>query len=248
MKRYVSSSEEDGIVTLTLDDPERRNVLSEPLCDALIDAIAQANQNPEARALVIIARGTAFCAGAHLDDLRAAANGDTRVVRKVYQAFMDVADSPLPTIAAINGAAVGAGLNLALACDVRIAAQSARFDTRFLDIGLHPGGGHAWMLLRAAGWQHAANLLLLGQPVDANEALRIGLISACVPDGQLDDAWRAACRRACRTPRALMLRTKATLRHAATASHAAAFERETAEQMWSMQQAEFLSLLARTSK
>jgi enoyl-CoA hydratase len=97
---------------------------------------------------------------------------------------MDVAMSPLPTLAAVNGPAVGAGFNLALACDMRIASDTASFDTRFLNLGLHPGGGHAWMLLRAVSWAHASRLLLAGQSVDAHEAYRIGLVEAVFPEAR----------------------------------------------------------------
>lgn len=248
MKCYVTAIHENGIATLTLADPERRNVLSEVLCEQLIDAVAAAHADQDVRALVIAAQGPAFCAGAHRDDLRAAAEGDARVIGKVYQTFMCVANSPLPTIAAISGPAVGAGMNLALACDLRIASSSARFDTRFIGIGLHPGGGHGWMLVRAVGWQNAASLLLLGAAVNAAEAMRMGLVSACVADDGLADAVASACRRIRSAPRELLLRTKASLRHAASASHAAAFERETAEQKWSMQQPEFLSMLGSAQK
>ena len=101
------------------------------------------------------------------------------------------ARSPLPTIAAVNGAAVGAGMNLALACDVRLAGRSARFDTRFLQLGLHPGGGHTWMLQRIAGPQAAAAVVLFGEVLDGEEAERCGLVWRCVDDDALRDRRRA---------------------------------------------------------
>src|ERR671920_1584162 len=95
----------------------------------------------------------AFCAGADLGNL-AEATGDG--LGRIYEGFLRIARSPLPTLAAVNGAAVGAGMNLALVCDVRLAARRAPFDTRFIDLGLHPGGGHTWMLRNAVGPQVAA--------------------------------------------------------------------------------------------
>ena len=171
-----------------------------------------------------------------------------RPLEAVYKSFMDVAMSPLPTLAAVNGPAVGAGFNLALACDMRIAGAEAVFDTRFLKLGLHPGGGHTWMLLRAVGWAHASRMLLAGQSVDAGEALRIGLVEAVVPGGALLDQSMRLLRATAAAPRELVVRTKATLRLAARSAHEAAFTHETAEQQWSLGQPGFAAAIARTPK
>src|SRR5205823_197881 len=109
-------------------------------------------------------------------------------LRSVYEGFLRVARSPLPTVAAVNGAAVGAGMNLALCCDVRIAGRSARFDTRFLKLGLHPGGGHTWMLQRAIGPQGAAAMVLFGDVLNGEAAEKCGLVWRCVDDDALLDA------------------------------------------------------------
>ena len=111
----------------------------------------------------------------------------------------------------MNGAAVGAGMNMALGCDVRIAGASARFDTRFLQLGIHPGGGHTWMLRRIAGPQAAAALVLFGDVVDGTEAARIGLVHRCVPDDELLAAAHAFAAQAASAPRELLVTTKQTL-------------------------------------
>lgn len=234
----------DGVVTLTLNDPDRRNVLSRALCAALVAAVAEASEDPDARLLVMAGAGTAFCAGAELEDLAAASQGDTAAVNAVYDSFMAVARSPLPTVAAVNGPAVGAGFNLALACDMRVAAESAVFDTRFLSIGLHPGGGHGWMLLRAVGWQTASRLLLCGRSVGGREAESLGLALACVPDAELAAVAVALGHRLKTVPRELLDRTKETLRQAAASTHAEAFAHETAEQLWSLREPAFADRLA----
>jgi enoyl-CoA hydratase len=234
---------QDGVVTLCLNDPGRSNLLSRDLCRALIAAVGEACADPQARALVVRANGRAFCAGADLEDLKAAAAGDSAAVQDVYDAFLAVADAPLPTIAVVEGPAVGAGMNLALACDLRLAGEHASFDTRFLQIGLHPGGGHAWMLLRAVGWQQACRLLLLGTTVNAREAERIGLASTCAAAEALEDTLAGLLANVTRTPRELLLRTKRTLRLAATQSHEQAWRHETDEQMWSLQQQAFTDLV-----
>jgi enoyl-CoA hydratase len=239
----IEATRAGGVVSLVLNDPARSNLLSAALCRELIAAVDQANQDPCARLLVIRAHGKAFCAGADLEDLKAAARGDTAAVQDVYDAFLAVADSPLPTVAVVRGAAVGAGMNLALACDMRIVSDKASFDTRFLQIGLHPGGGHAWMLERAVGWQQAARLLLLGQVVGGSEAVSIGLALRCLPDASIEQEIAGDFAKVAGTPRELLLRTKESLRLAVNQQHRQAYEHETAQQMWSLQQPAFAALV-----
>lgn len=158
----------------------------------------------------------------------------------IYEGFLRVLRSPLPTIAAVNGAAIGAGMNLALACDVRMAATSARFDTRFVKIGIHPGGGHVWMLERAVGPQAAAAMVLFGVPVDGARAAEIGLAWSCHPDDELLDAARTLAARATRAPAGLLDVVKATLRQAPwQPDFEAAIATEVTNQAWSLGQGWF---------
>lgn len=230
---------------IKLNDPKRRNILSADLSAQLSAAVAAANADPDVNAIVITGAAPAFCAGADLGDLRAAAEGRTGAIHAVYRSFMDVAQSPLPTIAAVNGAAVGAGFNLALACDLRIASDESIFDTRFLNIGLHPGGGHGWMLVRAVGWAEASRLLLFGRTVRGEEALRIGLAQQLAAPEALLDAAIELARRADPVQRDLLMRTKASLRHAAVSDHATAMAHETEEQFWSLGEPSFAELVER---
>ncbi|MGW7412354.1 enoyl-CoA hydratase [Streptomyces sp. NPDC054863] len=225
---------DQGTATLTLNDPDRRNVISGALVDRIVDAFDHLEAQPAVTAVVITGAGRAFCAGADLADLLAATDGDASGVRRVYDGFLRVARSPLPTIAAVNGPAVGAGLNLALACDVRIAAASAWFDTRFLKIGLHPGGGHTWMLERLVGPQTAAAMLLFGERLDGPAAAAAGLALRCVPDDQLLPAAQALAARTHGVEPELVRRTKYTLRNAGDGrGHEEVLHEETREQMWS---------------
>lgn len=233
----------DGVAILTLNDPGRRNLLSPALCMDLIAAVDRAEADPMARAIVIEGAGPAFCAGADLKDLQAAAAGQTEAVECVYRSFMRVAGSTLPTLALVAGPAVGAGLNLALACDMRFCAPEASFDTRFLAIGLHPGGGHGWMLLRAVGWQQAARMLLCGERIGGEQAAAMGLALACRPAAELRAHALKLCKRLGQSPKELLTRTKTSLRHAAEQTHAEAFAHETAEQMWSLHQHAFRDLV-----
>jgi len=131
---------------------------------------------------VVTGEGKAFCAGADLSQLGASRE---QGLRHIYGGFLRINSSPLVTVAAVNGAAVGAGMNLALACDVRVVGTSARFDTRFLALGIGPGGGHTWWLQRLVGPQAAAAMVLCGQVIDADAAHRLGLAWQVVPDDEL---------------------------------------------------------------
>ncbi len=227
---------------LTIDDPDRRNALSMELCAALADAVADLEADESIGALVVTGAGPAFCAGADLSQL-----GESRRdgLLAIYEGFLAVARSPLPTIAAVNGAAVGAGMNLALGCDVRLAGASARFDTRFLDLGIHPGGGHTWMFERAAGLQTTMAAVLFGQALDGAEAERVGLAWRCVPDEELLATAVEMAGRAGAAPRELARRVKATILDvAAIDAHDAAVERELVDQLWSMDQPAFAERLA----
>jgi enoyl-CoA hydratase len=163
---------EDGIAVLTLNDPERRNAFTLDLVSAIIGAMDFYEREGNCGAVIVTGAGPAFCAGADLGHLAGATSND---LLEIYAGFLRIAQSPLPTIAAVNGPAVGAGMNLALACDVRITAESGRFDARFLQLGVHPGGGHTWMLSRIAGPQTAAAMVLFSETVTGPEAVARGL-------------------------------------------------------------------------
>jgi enoyl-CoA hydratase len=206
------------VCILTLDDPERRNALSLEIVDAIKGAIADAEADEGVGALVITGAPPAFCSGADTSSLSALGADSGKQaddVRHIYDGFLSVRECTLPTVAAVNGPAVGAGFNLALCCDVRIAGASARFDSRFGRIGLHPGGGHTWMLERAVGPQAAAALALFGDRVDGPRSAEIGLAWKCVDDDTLVDDAVALAARAADVPRELSRDIKATLRETA---------------------------------
>jgi enoyl-CoA hydratase len=193
-------------------------------------------------ALVVTGTAPAFCAGANLGNL-AEADGESLGV--IYEGFLRIARSPLPTIAAVNGAAVGAGMNLALGCDVRIAAKRAKFDTRFLQLGIHPGGGHTWMLRRIVGPQVTAATVLFGEVLDGAEAQRVGLAYRCVEDADLLTVAHEMAARAASAPRELVIETKKTLAAMAVVqTHPEAVARELTPQLWSTRQPWFAERLA----
>lgn len=238
---YIRTERRGPVVVLTLDDPGRRNALSLDLNSELIAAIDECEADEQVCAIVVTGTPPAFCAGADLSQLGASRRDG---LEAIYNGFLRVADCALPTIAAVNGPAVGAGMNLALACDLRIAADSARFDTRFLTLGIHPGGGHTWMMTRATAIQTTLGAVLFGEVLDAAEAVRTGLVWRATDDEQLLDVAVAMAGRAARGGRELAIRTKATIRATASmADHQRAIAAELETQLWSMEQPGFAELL-----
>jgi enoyl-CoA hydratase len=234
---FVRVEVSEGVGVVTLDDPERRNALSGPMVDEIVAAFDEMEADESVGAVVVTGAPPAFCAGA---DTTSLGKADRPGLNSIYDGFLRVARSTLPTIAAVNGAAVGAGVNLALVCDVRLAGRSSRFDTRFLKLGLHPGGGHTWMMRRVAGPQTAAATILFGEVLDGEAAARSGLAWKCFDDESLLDEARTMAGRAAAAPRALVQRTKRTLaRMADVDDHDEAVAIELEVQVWSMQQPDF---------
>jgi enoyl-CoA hydratase len=241
----VLTQVEDRVALITVNDPDRRNAVTAEISAALRAAVDAAEANVDVHAVVVTGAGKAFCAGADLTALGAAAADGLRVI---YDGFLAVAECTLPTIAAVNGPAVGAGLNLALAADVRIAGPAALFDPRFQKLGIHPGGGATWMLQRAVGPQVARASLLFGMRFDAETAVRYGL-ALQVADDPVAAARELAAGPAS-APRDVVLATKASMR--ATASpgavdtdlHRIAVDVEIGPQATSIESPEFAARLA----
>lgn len=239
---YISVSHHDRVALVTLCDPDRRNALNLDLNAELIDAIAEIEANDDIGAVVVTGTPPAFCAGADLSQLGAS---QSEGLKKIYAGFLAVANCSLPTVAAVNGAAVGAGMNLALACDLRIAGASARFDTRFLDLGIHPGGGHTWMMSRVTNLHTTNAMVLFGQILDGAASARVGLAWECVADDELIERSIAVAARAASAPRELVKRVKQTILDVQSIdTHAEAVIRELEPQVWSINQPEFAEKLA----
>ena len=241
------------VALITVNDPDRRNAVTAEMSSLLRAAITQAEADDDVHAVVITGAGKAFCAGADLSALAAAGGGSAEEgLKRLYDGFMAVGNCTLPTIAAVNGAAVGAGLNLALAADVRIAGPNALFDARFQKLGIHPGGGATWMLQRAVGPAVARAALLFGMSFDADSAVRHGL-ALSVADDPVAAARELAAGPAA-APRDVVLATKASMR--ATISpgaldneqHEFAMRTELGPQMFTIQSPEFAKRLAAAQK
>ena len=232
----------DGIATLTLNNPQERNSMTADMVSEIVAAMNAAESDPNVRVVIVTGTPPAFCAGANLGNL---AEATRESLLGIYEGFLRVARSPLPTIAAVNGAAVGAGMNLALGCDVRIAARSARFDSRFLQLGLHPGGGNTWMQLRIAGMQTTMATVAFGEVLDGEAALRAGLVWKCVDDAELMPTAHALAAKAADAPKDLLVSIKKTIVEiGAVPTHTEAVEFELGPQVWSTRQPWFRERLA----
>ncbi|WP_340537612.1 enoyl-CoA hydratase/isomerase family protein [Nocardioides sp. GXZ039] len=195
----------DGVALLVLDNPDQRNAMSGPMTDSWVAAIDELAEDPTVRAVVVTGEGTAFCSGgdtawlagepeATVDDLR------TRML-PFYRAWLSIRRLEVPTIAALNGAAIGAGLCMALACDLRFAASGAKLGVPFVKLGLHPGMAGTALLPDVVGSAAARDLFLTGRIVEADEALRLGLVSRVIaPETFLEESLAAAAEIAATAP------------------------------------------------
>ncbi|HEY8712286.1 MAG TPA: enoyl-CoA hydratase [Thermoanaerobaculia bacterium] len=192
---FILSETRDEITTITLNRPDKLNAFSGTMREDLVAALRSA----AGLVVVITGAGRAFCAGGDIELMSSLQkNRDTEAFRKLLDAgrevVMQIATMPRPVIASVNGVAAGAGCNLALACDYRIASDSAKFAQSFVRIGLHPDWGGTWFLPRAVGRSAAFEMMATGRIVDAEEALHIGLADRVVPAASLGDETQKLAR------------------------------------------------------
>jgi enoyl-CoA hydratase len=216
----------DGVVRVTLAQPERRNAMSDRMTEAWPELMEELRVDPGVRAVVLTGAGRAFCSGGDIGWIGGEPDASVVDLRRRMLAFYDgwlsIRRLEVPTLAAINGAAVGAGAALALACDLRYAAASARFSVPFAALGLHPGMLTTWLLPEVVGMAAARDLLLTGRMIDAEEMLRLGLVSSVSgDDGFLDGVLHAAHAIAAGAPVATRL-TKVALAQGGHADYEAA--------------------------
>jgi enoyl-CoA hydratase len=182
----------DGVATVTINNPRRRNALTPESSDRLVDTLLNVDADPTVGALVIRGAQGSFCSGADLSSLGGAMEDPAgevsyRALERIYRAFTIVGELGIPTIAAVRGAAVGAGVNLMMATDVRIVASNARLLSGFSRLGLHPGGGHLQLVAKAARTEAAVVMGLLGEEIDGRRAAEIGLAWEATEDAQVEE-------------------------------------------------------------
>jgi len=186
-----------GVVTLTLDAPASRNAMSPAMGEEIVAAVAAIRADPEARVVVLTGAGKSFSSGGDLGMLARDTGASTDAgpsmkgsPSEFYRRYLSIRDIPVPTIAAINGHAIGAGLCLALACDMRIAVDHAKMGMTFSRLGIHPGMGGTYLLPRLVGTAVACELFFTGRVFDAVEGARLGLLNRVVPAAEFDAAVR----------------------------------------------------------
>jgi enoyl-CoA hydratase/carnithine racemase len=207
---------QDRIATLTLNRPERLNALGDTLRDDLYNAVLTSAADENVRVLVITGAGRGFCSGGDVKSMsEREQSGQAPPAMDRWAPIRDriilaMRDCPKPIIAAINGAAAGAGMNLALACDLRIASSAAKFSQAFVKRGLHPDWGGTWFLPRIVGMAKACELIFTGDTLDAAEALKLGIVNAVTaPEALITEAYKLARKIADGPPVAIALAKRA---------------------------------------
>lgn len=222
MEPFLKFERDGAIVTLTMNQPEARNPLTgNTAVPEFVEACDRISADPSIRAVIITGAGSAFCSGGNVKDMQKYFSGDAIptpvAVREEYRRGIQrlplaLYNLEVPTIAAVNGPAIGAGCDLACMCDIRIASESARFAESFIKVGIVPGDGGAWLLPRVVGRSKAAEMAFTGEIIDAAEALACGMVSRVVPAEQLLDTARALAQKIAANPGPTLRLTKRLLR------------------------------------
>jgi 2-(1,2-epoxy-1,2-dihydrophenyl)acetyl-CoA isomerase len=205
MPHELIESVTDRIATLTLNRPDRLNALSSPMLDGLLEALPRLGADPQVAVVVLTGAGRGFCAGG---DVKSMAEGSSQLgledavqrLRGRMEVSRLLHEIPKPTIAMVNGPAAGAGLSMALACDLRIASESARFITAFVNVGFSGDFGGSYFLSKLVGTAKARELYYTGEALDADRALALGIVNRVVPDAELANATMTLATRLARGP------------------------------------------------
>ena len=228
-------SHADGVVTLTLNRPERMNAFSQPMIHGLIDALPRLGADPSVGAIVLTGAGRGFCAGGDVKGMaeRGEGNFEERLedLRFRHQVVKLLRTVPKVVVASVNGAAIGAGFSLALACDLRLAGRSARFATGFAGVGYSGDFGGTWTLTQLVGTARARELFFLGEMLDAGRAEHLGIVMRVVPDEDLVAETTALARRLADGPRVALGYMKRNLHAAESEDLATVLDMEAMHQM-----------------
>lgn len=229
--RCILQKREGGVGTLIFNRPRALNALNEEMLSEFLLRLKEEAENAGTRAVVITGTGRAFCFGADLSLFSrppgpSAENPTLDLLAKAQEAIRLLATMPKPTIAALNGFATGLGLDIALACDLRIAAERAKLGEAFVSMGLVPDGGGSFHLPRLVGYARAAEMIFTGEPVSSEEALRIGLINRRVPLEELAEATQRWAEKLARGPAVALALSKKILRENLSGGLESALARE----------------------
>jgi 2-(1,2-epoxy-1,2-dihydrophenyl)acetyl-CoA isomerase len=189
--KWIIYKKEGGVATIILNRPRALNALSAAMIEEILDAVKKTAEDQEVKAFILTGTGRAFCFGADISEFSQAqkdpaANSLLSLLKQAQEIIRTIVNMPKPTIAALNGFATGLGLDLALACDLRIAAERVKISEAFVSMGLVPDGGSTFFLPRLVGLAKAAEMIYTGEPLNASEAERIGLFNRVVPGQELE--------------------------------------------------------------
>ena len=236
---------DNAVAVLTLNRPAALNALTVTMGREFRSAMMEARERG-ARAIVLTGAGRAFCAGGDLREMQQLAESEGRIeaffdepLRLLNECILLIRNTPLPVVAAVNGYASGGGCNLALACDIVLAAESARFNQAFINVGLTPDCGGTFILPRLVGWRRATELMMTGEKVSAERAVEMGMINRTVADEQLMTEALALAARLASAPTAAMGRIKQLLEQSATNDYSAQLDLEHKAQLQSGQTKDF---------
>ncbi|MBP9837770.1 MAG: enoyl-CoA hydratase/isomerase family protein [Proteobacteria bacterium] len=243
-KLVLSERTEQGVVTIKFNSPENKNAMNEKMSEQFVALVSELKSDKKVRAVILTGAGEAFSAGGNLDMLLAKTKiekiKNKELMLKFYRNFLSISELNVPVIAAINGHAVGAGLCVALSCDIRIAVEDAKLGLNFLSLGLHPGMGVTYFLPRLVGPARAAELLFTGKILTASEALCYGLISHLVKSAELSDKIDSIIKLILNSGPEATLALKQSLRESLALNLSSCLDREAAAQSESYAGGEFL--------
>jgi 2-(1,2-epoxy-1,2-dihydrophenyl)acetyl-CoA isomerase len=202
----------EGVATITMNRPERLNALDVRLGEELLQAFKESGADSEVRAIVLAGTGRAFSAGGDVKAFSETLDDSVpyfeQLISRLHSGIFEIRRSPKPVIAQVHGFASGAAMSLTMACDLVVAAESARFNIAYAGVGLSPDGGSTYFLPRLVGPRKALEVFFTGDSIDANEAARLGLVNLVVPDAELEKATRDLALRLARGPAFALAMTK----------------------------------------
>jgi 2-(1,2-epoxy-1,2-dihydrophenyl)acetyl-CoA isomerase len=232
---HLLAARREGVLHLTLNQPDKLNALSEQMIAGLVEELGRAAQDAEVQCVVVSGAGRGFCSGGDVSRMRDRNEGDApgltveqrmAGLRRAEEVSLMLHELPKPTIAAINGAAAGAGLSIALACDLRIAADSARLITAFARVGFSGDFGGSWLMTRLVGPARAKEFYFLADPIEASQALALGLVNRVVPADALMTETAALAKRIASGPAVAYGYMKANINAALTSDFRTLLDRE----------------------
>jgi 2-(1,2-epoxy-1,2-dihydrophenyl)acetyl-CoA isomerase len=216
--RQITTDRDGAVATITLNRPDKLNALTQVMSDELVDVFTGIANDDGVRAVLLTGAGRGFCAGQDLTEFEASYRAGDRpdieahLERSYHRLIPVIVETPQPVIAAVNGVAAGAGVSLAVACDIRVASEEARFIQAFVRIGLVPDSGGTWLLPRVVGYPKALEMSMTGEPVDAQHALDIGLATHVYPADSFAREARDLAARVATLPTRALAATKRLMR------------------------------------